>query len=164
MVYVYVWKNLLTVWCGSVAKHLESANTVFSFIWWILGFYWVTAGGESLIRDSPQLYWFVWANWPFYICFLSSHLCACCYLVLIKCGLFCRICITFLALDVVFVVICIAVASLIGIAVCFCLPCIIAILYVVTDQVGAHRKCLSWFQILHWGAWYYSGIFWCTWN
>lgn len=91
----------------SVAKHLESANTVFSFIWWILGFYWVTAGGESLIRDSPQLYW---------------------------------ICITFLALDVVFVVICIAVASLIGIAVCFCLPCIIAILYVVTDQEGATKE------------------------
>ncbi|KAB2637335.1 E3 ubiquitin-protein ligase [Pyrus ussuriensis x Pyrus communis] len=91
----------------SVAKHLESANTVFSFIWWLLGFYWVTAGGESLIRDSPQLYW---------------------------------ICITFLALDVVFVVICVAVVSLIGIAVCFCLPCIIAILYVVTDQEGATKE------------------------
>lgn len=50
--------------------------------------------------------------------------------------MFRRITITFLALDVVFVVICVAVASLIGIAVCFCLPCIIAILYVVTDQVG----------------------------
>lgn len=43
----------------SVAKHLEYANTMFSFIWWVVGFYWVTTGGESLIRDSPQIYWFV---------------------------------------------------------------------------------------------------------
>jgi hypothetical protein len=50
-------------------------------------------------------------------------------------GLFCRLCITFLAFDVVFVVICLAVACLVGIAVCCCLPCIITILYVVTDQV-----------------------------
>lgn len=43
---------------SSVAKHLESANTMFSFIWWIIGFYWVSAGGQSLARASPQLYWF----------------------------------------------------------------------------------------------------------
>ncbi|CAI9785990.1 unnamed protein product [Fraxinus pennsylvanica] len=91
----------------SVAKHLESANTMFSFIWWIIGFYWVTAGGQSLIQDSPQLYW---------------------------------LCITFLAFDVLFVVICIAVACVIGIAVCCCLPCIIAILYAVADQEGATKE------------------------
>jgi hypothetical protein len=39
------------------AKHLESANTMFSFIWWIIGFYWVSAGGQTLSSDSPQLYW-----------------------------------------------------------------------------------------------------------
>lgn len=44
---------------SSVAKHLESANTMFSFIWWIIGFYWVSAGGQSLAQASPQLYWFV---------------------------------------------------------------------------------------------------------
>lgn len=43
---------------GSVAKHLESANTMFSFIWWIIGFYWVSAGGQNLTTESPQLYWF----------------------------------------------------------------------------------------------------------
>ncbi|XP_052194398.1 E3 ubiquitin-protein ligase At1g12760-like [Diospyros lotus] len=91
----------------SVAKHLESANTMFSFIWWIVGFYWVSAGGETLTQDSPQLYW---------------------------------LCITFLAFDVFFVVICVAVACLIGIAVCCCLPCIIAILYAVTDQEGATKE------------------------
>ncbi|KAL4621815.1 hypothetical protein ACB092_06G255400 [Castanea dentata] len=91
----------------SVVKHLESANTMFSFIWWIVGFYWVTAGGQSLTRDSPQLYW---------------------------------LCITFLAFDVVFVLICVAVACLVGIAVCCCLPCIITILYVVTDQEGATEE------------------------
>ncbi|XP_073291243.1 E3 ubiquitin-protein ligase At1g63170-like [Primulina huaijiensis] len=91
----------------SVAKHLESANTMFSFIWWIIGFYWVSAGGQSLTAESPQLYW---------------------------------LCITFLAFDVFFVVICVAVACVIGIAVCCCLPCIIAILYAVADQEGATKE------------------------
>lgn len=48
---------------------------------------------------------------------------------------FSRLCITFLAFDVFFVVICVAVACVVGIAVCCCLPCIIAILYAVADQV-----------------------------
>ncbi|MED6181692.1 hypothetical protein PIB30_021620 [Stylosanthes scabra] len=92
---------------NSLTKHVESANTMLSFIWWVIGFYWVTAGGQSLTRDSPQLYW---------------------------------ICITFLAFDVVIVLICVAVACLIGIAVCCCLPCILAILYVVADQEGATKE------------------------
>ncbi|KAJ8573280.1 hypothetical protein K7X08_009791 [Anisodus acutangulus] len=91
----------------SAAKHLESANTMFSFIWWIIGFYWISAGGETLTHDAPQLYW---------------------------------LCLTFLAFDVFFVVICVAVACLIGIAVCCCLPCIIAILYAVADQEGATKE------------------------
>ncbi|XP_037495509.1 E3 ubiquitin-protein ligase At1g63170 [Jatropha curcas] len=91
----------------SVVKHLESANTMFSFIWWIIGFYWVTAGGQNLTRDSPQLYW---------------------------------LCITFLAFDVIFVIICVAVACLIGIAICCCLPCIIGILYAMTEREGATKE------------------------
>ncbi|KAG6435726.1 hypothetical protein SASPL_100601 [Salvia splendens] len=91
----------------SVAKHLESANTMFSFIWWIIGFYWVSVGGPDLTAESPQLYW------------LS---------------------IAFLAFDVCFVVLCVAVACIIGIAVCCCLPCIIAILYAVADQDGATKE------------------------
>ena len=43
----------------SIVKHLESANTMFSFIWWIIGFYWVSAGGQALSHDAPQLYWYV---------------------------------------------------------------------------------------------------------
>ncbi|KAG8071829.1 hypothetical protein GUJ93_ZPchr0006g42266 [Zizania palustris] len=88
----------------SIAKHLESANTMFSFIWWIIGFYWISAGGEGLTKDAPHLYW---------------------------------LCIVFLAFDVFFVVFCVALACIIGIAVCCCLPCIIAILYAVSDQEGA---------------------------
>ncbi|KAK8587964.1 hypothetical protein V6N13_086923 [Hibiscus sabdariffa] len=87
-----------------VAKSLESANTMFSFIWWVIGFYWITAKEDALAHHSPQLYW---------------------------------LCVTFLALDMVFVVICVAVACLIGLAVCCCLPCIIAILYTLTDRDGA---------------------------
>ncbi|KAG5014139.1 hypothetical protein AAZX31_09G243900 [Glycine max] len=92
---------------NSITKHIESANTMLSFIWWIVGFYWVTAGGQSLTRDSPQLYW---------------------------------LCITFLSFDVMIVLICVAVACLIGIAVCCCPPCILAILYVVADQEGATKE------------------------
>ncbi|CAN1253693.1 E3 ubiquitin-protein ligase At4g11680 [Linum perenne] len=86
---------------SSIAKHLESANTMFSFIWWIIGFYWVSAGGQTLAQDSPLIYW---------------------------------LCIIFLGFDVFFVVFCVALACVIGIAVCCCLPCIIAILYAVADQ------------------------------
>ena len=49
--------------------------------------------------------------------------------------LLCRLCIAFLAADTLFVIICIAVACLIGIAVCCFLPCIIGILYAMADQV-----------------------------
>ncbi|CAI0476403.1 unnamed protein product [Linum tenue] len=90
-----------------IAKHLESANTMFSFIWWIIGFYWVSAGGQALAQDSPQLYW---------------------------------LCIIYLGFDVFFVVFCVALACVIGIAVCCCLPCIIAILYAVADQEGASKE------------------------
>jgi hypothetical protein len=53
-------------YCDSVVKHIESANTMFSFIWWIVGFYWVTAGGQTLTIDSPLLYWCVWLNQIFF--------------------------------------------------------------------------------------------------
>ncbi|CAL9207992.1 unnamed protein product [Musa acuminata subsp. burmannicoides] len=94
----------------SFVKNLESANTMFSFIWWIIGFYWVSAGGQALTHDAPQLYW---------------------------------LCIIFLAFDVFFVVFCVALACVIGIAVCCCLPCIIAILYAVADQEGASEEDIS---------------------
>ncbi|KAI4367912.1 hypothetical protein MLD38_016538 [Melastoma candidum] len=92
---------------SSVAKHLESANTMFSFIWWIVGFYWISAGSQSLANEAPRLYW---------------------------------LCIVFLGFDVFFVVFCVALACVIGIAVCCCLPCIIAILYAVADQEGASKE------------------------
>ncbi|KAK4266771.1 hypothetical protein QN277_023648 [Acacia crassicarpa] len=88
----------------SIRKRMESANTMFSFIWWLLGFYWITTGGQSLTQDAPQLYW---------------------------------LCITFLAIDIVIVLICVVVACLVSIAVCCCLPCILAFLSVVADKEGA---------------------------
>ncbi|KAL4602727.1 hypothetical protein ACB092_10G075200 [Castanea dentata] len=104
--YVSLAEHLDEESSGSLAKHLESANTMFSFIWWIIGFYWVSAGGQDLAHDSPQLYW---------------------------------LCIIFLGFDVFFVVFCVALACVIGIAVCCCLPCIIALLYAVADQEGATK-------------------------
>ncbi|WZY91132.1 hypothetical protein YC2023_047867 [Brassica napus] len=88
----------------SLAKHLESTNAMFSFVWWIIGFYWISAGSEELSQSSPHLYW---------------------------------LCVAFLAFDVIFLVLCVAVASLIAIAVCCCLPCIIAVLYALAEQEGA---------------------------
>lgn len=95
---------------ASWAKRLESANTMFSFVWWIAGFYWITAGGQSLAVDAPHVYW---------------------------------LCVVFLAFDVFFVVFCVALACVIGIAVCCCLPCIIAILYAVADQEGASDEDIN---------------------
>jgi hypothetical protein len=118
------------VYSGSIAKHLESVNTMFSFIWWIIGFYWISAGGEEVIRNAPQLYWYLltvtFCNIPILFVRYCEHVS---YVFLF------RLCIVFLAFDVFFVVFCVALACIIGIAVCCCLPCIIAILYAVSDQV-----------------------------
>ncbi|CAN1236877.1 E3 ubiquitin-protein ligase At4g11680 [Linum grandiflorum] len=91
----------------SATKQMESANTMFSLIWWLVGFYWITDAGQNPIHDSPLLYW---------------------------------LCVAFLAFDVIFVIICIAIACLVGVAICCCLPCIIAVLYAITDQEGATKE------------------------
>ncbi|GAA0169213.1 hypothetical protein LIER_40721 [Lithospermum erythrorhizon] len=95
---------------ASMAKRCESINTMISFIWWIVGFYWVIAGGEILFQSAPRLYWLA---------------------------------VVFLAFDVFFAIFCVVLACLIGIALCCCLPCIIAILYAVAGQVGASEADLS---------------------
>ncbi|KAH9612001.1 hypothetical protein KSS87_000033 [Heliosperma pusillum] len=41
----------------SIMKRLESANAIASSLWWAFGFYWIVAGGPSLLQDSPRLYW-----------------------------------------------------------------------------------------------------------
>ncbi|XP_043706734.1 E3 ubiquitin protein ligase RIE1-like [Telopea speciosissima] len=93
-----------------VAKRCESVNTMASFLWWIVGFYWVVSGGESLLQDAPRLYWLA---------------------------------VIFLAFDVFFAIFCVALACLIGIALCCCLPCIIGILYAVAGQEGASEADLN---------------------
>nr|GMD26591.1 E3 ubiquitin protein ligase RIE1-like [Ipomoea batatas] len=95
---------------SSVAKRWESLNTMASFLWWIIGFYWVISGGEILLRDAPRLYWLA---------------------------------VVFLAFDVFFAIFCVVLACLIGIALCCCLPCIIAILYAVAGQEGASEADLN---------------------
>ncbi|KAK7320083.1 hypothetical protein RJT34_04814 [Clitoria ternatea] len=51
--------------------------------------------------------------------------------------------VVFLAFDVFFAIFCVVLACLIGIALCCCLPCIIAILYAVARQDGASESDLS---------------------
>ncbi|KAH9622717.1 hypothetical protein KSS87_002555 [Heliosperma pusillum] len=95
---------------GSLAKRCESLNTMVSFVWWIIGFYWVVSGGELLLQNAPRLYWLT---------------------------------VVYLAFDVFFAIFCVVLACLIGIALCCCLPCIIAILYTVAGQEGASEADLS---------------------
>ncbi|KAI4340729.1 hypothetical protein MLD38_025538 [Melastoma candidum] len=95
---------------GSVTKRCESVNTMASFLWWIVGFYWVVSGGDVLLEDAPRLYWLA---------------------------------VVFLAFDVFFAIFCVVLACLIGIALCCCLPCIIAILYAVAGQEGASEADLN---------------------
>ncbi|XP_042483935.1 E3 ubiquitin protein ligase RIE1-like [Macadamia integrifolia] len=93
-----------------IAKRCESVNTMASFLWWIVGFYWVVSGGNSLLQDAPRLYWLA---------------------------------VIFLAFDVFFAIFCVALACLIGVALCCCLPCIIGILYAVAGQEGASEADLT---------------------
>ncbi|XP_031491240.1 E3 ubiquitin protein ligase RIE1 isoform X1 [Nymphaea colorata] len=95
---------------SSVVKRCESINTMVSFLWWIVGFYWVVSGGEDLLQNAPRLYWLA---------------------------------VVFLAFDVFFAIFCVALACMIGIALCCCLPCIIAILYAVAGQEGASDADIS---------------------
>ncbi|VFQ68829.1 unnamed protein product [Cuscuta campestris] len=41
----------------SIIKNLESINTVVSLVWWVFGFYGIVMGGQTLLQDSPYLYW-----------------------------------------------------------------------------------------------------------
>ncbi|CAN7129758.1 unnamed protein product [Brassica rapa subsp. narinosa] len=91
-------------------KTCESMNTIISFVWWIVGFYWLVSGGEILLENASHLYWLTFV---------------------------------FLSFDVFFAVFCVVVACLIGIALCCCLPCIIALLYAVAGQEGASEADLS---------------------
>ncbi|KAL6577512.1 hypothetical protein OROMI_009840 [Orobanche minor] len=95
---------------SSRVKRCESVNTMVSFVWWIVGFYWIVSGGETLLESAPRLYWLA---------------------------------VVFLAFDVIFAIFCVVLACLIGIALCCCLPCIIAILYAIAGQEGASEADLS---------------------
>ncbi|CAN6233543.1 unnamed protein product [Urochloa humidicola] len=95
---------------SSYTSRCESMNTMISFLWWIIGFYWVVSGGEILELGAPRLYWLT---------------------------------VVFLAFDVFFAVFCVVVACFIGIALCCCLPCVIAILYALAGQEGASDADIS---------------------
>ncbi|XP_026426788.1 E3 ubiquitin protein ligase RIE1-like isoform X2 [Papaver somniferum] len=94
----------------SRSRRMESMNTLVSFFWWVIGFYWIVAGGQALLLDAPRLYWLA---------------------------------VVFLAFDVFFAIFCIALACIIGVALCCCLPCIVAILYAVAVQEGASEDDIN---------------------
>ncbi|CAI5987560.1 unnamed protein product [Closterium sp. NIES-65] len=41
----------------SIAKQIESANTVFSFLWWSVGFAWIISTFDDTFEDAPILSW-----------------------------------------------------------------------------------------------------------
>ncbi|AQK55156.1 E3 ubiquitin protein ligase RIE1 [Zea mays] len=95
---------------SSHASRCETINRLISFLWWIIGFYWLVSGGEVLEYGAPRLYWLT---------------------------------IVFLAFDVFFAVFCVAMSCFIGIALCCCLPCVVAILYALAGKVGASDGDIS---------------------
>uniref|UniRef100_A0A7N0VN13 RING-type E3 ubiquitin transferase n=1 Tax=Kalanchoe fedtschenkoi TaxID=63787 RepID=A0A7N0VN13_KALFE len=42
---------------SSIINRCESVNTMASFVWWFVGFYWVVSGGQLLLLKAPLLYW-----------------------------------------------------------------------------------------------------------
>ncbi|CAI5996208.1 unnamed protein product, partial [Closterium sp. NIES-64] len=74
-------------WHNALARRVESANTMFSFAWWLVGFTWILSTIDDSFKDAPILSWATTA---------------------------------FLAFDVFFVVFCVAVACVVGMAVCCC--------------------------------------------
>ncbi|GER31081.1 RING/U-box superfamily protein [Striga asiatica] len=113
---------------SSRVKRCESVNTVISFLWWIVGFYWVVSGGEALLTGAPLETEYVYHKKA------GSNSCYEHYV---------QLAVVFLAFDVIFAIFCVALACLIGIALCCCLPCIIAILYAIAGQEGASEADLS---------------------
>ncbi|KAJ3694861.1 hypothetical protein LUZ60_000238 [Juncus effusus] len=95
---------------NSYVKKCESLNTMVSFFWWVMGFYWIVSGGDELLQNAPRLYW---------------------------------VSVVFLAFDVFFAVFCVALACFIGMALCCCLPCVIALLYAFAGQEGASDTDIS---------------------
>ncbi|KAK1278483.1 E3 ubiquitin protein ligase RIE1 [Acorus gramineus] len=91
-------------------RRLETLTTMLSVVWWLLGFYWILVGGQTLVQDAPHLYWLT---------------------------------VVFLAFDLFFVVFCILLGCFIGIALCCCLPCVIAILYAMAGREGATEADIS---------------------
>lgn len=60
----------------SVTKRCESVNTMASFLWWIVGFYWVVSGGESLLQYAPRLYWYTLEHANFNEHLLHKSICS----------------------------------------------------------------------------------------
>ncbi|KAE8653724.1 E3 ubiquitin protein ligase RIE1 [Hibiscus syriacus] len=102
--------SLFNSYQPSVAKRCESANIMASFLWWMVGLYWVVSGGEIFLQNAPRLFWLA---------------------------------VVFLAFDVFFGIVCVVLACLIGIALCCCLPSIIAIFYAASKQEGAAEADLN---------------------
>ena len=93
--------------------------------WVLLGICWWPRAGARISADLLVCFFLPSFNIHKCVSLLNISECLACF----------RLSIVFLGFDVFFVVFCVALACVIGIAVCCCLPCIIAVLYAVADQV-----------------------------
>ncbi|MFS8032958.1 putative transcription factor C2H2 family [Helianthus anomalus] len=41
----------------SYAKKCENIKSMVSFVWWLIGLYWMVCDGEILLYRAPRLYW-----------------------------------------------------------------------------------------------------------
>lgn len=45
------------IWDRSLARQVESVNTMFSFVWWVVGLGWLLSTFDDTFQDSPMLSW-----------------------------------------------------------------------------------------------------------
>jgi len=59
-VYVLTFLTVLRYLANSHSRtsRCETMNTMISFLWWIIGFYWLVSDGEVLEYGAPRLYWY----------------------------------------------------------------------------------------------------------
>ncbi|KAH7513986.1 hypothetical protein FEM48_Zijuj11G0040800 [Ziziphus jujuba var. spinosa] len=78
---------------SKVAKHLESANTLFSLLWWLIGLYLIrSSNSQALEQKSPQLYWVCIVSLGFDVFFVVfCVVLACVILIAVCCCLPCII-------------------------------------------------------------------------
>ncbi|CAI5499068.1 unnamed protein product [Closterium sp. Naga37s-1] len=109
---------------SSLARRVESANTMFSFAWWLVGFTWILSTIDDSFKVAPILSWATTAFLAFDVFFVVFCVAVACVVDMaltplhppIPACYHIRATTAFLAFDVFFVVFCVAVACVVDMA------------------------------------------------